>query len=90
MNDLVSSWSNPLAKRLRQLLGPSGRKFRRQEGVFVVEGIQPCWRAVELGWDVEAFVVAPDLLPDRAAGMVAEQEASGARVTRLAAALFTR
>ena len=90
MSDLISSWSNLAVKRVRHLTGPSGRKLRRQEGVFVVEGIQPVWRAAESGWDVVTFVIAPQLLPERAAAMVARQEERGVRIVRLSAELFAR
>src|SRR6266568_7234783 len=88
MTGLISSAANPVVKRLR-LLGD--RKHRRREGVFVVEGIQPVWQAVEAGADVEVLVVAPDLLGGSpAARMVAGQEAAGTRVARLTAELFAR
>jgi len=64
--ELISSAANPLVKRIRAL---ADRKHRRREGAFVVEGIQPVWRAVEAGWQVETLVVVPELLADSAAGM---------------------
>lgn len=85
---IVTSAANPLVKRLR-LLGD--RRHRRREGAFVVEGLQPVWRAVEAGWEIETLVIAPDLLAaTSAAGMVAEREAAGTPVTRLSAELFGR
>ncbi len=88
MADVISSAANPLVKRVR-LLGD--RKHRRRESAFVVEGIQPVWQAVEAGSDVDVLIVAPDLLRHPgAAAMVAEQEASGARVARLSGELFAR
>ncbi|MGE5132942.1 MAG: TrmH family RNA methyltransferase [Gemmatimonadota bacterium] len=89
---LVSSAANPVSKRLRLL---ADRRHRRREGAFVVEGVQPVWQAVEAGADVETLVAAPDLLArwpggQRAAAMVAEQEARGIAVTRMTAELFTR
>ncbi|WP_198156282.1 TrmH family RNA methyltransferase [Thermobifida cellulosilytica] len=86
-SDVIVSAANPLVKRIRQM---SSRRYRRREGVFLVEGAQPVWRAVEAGWEVETLVVAPDLLSRTAAGLVAEQEARGTRVARLSAELFTR
>ena len=86
MIDLISSSSNPLVKRIRAL---SERKHRRREGAFFVEGLQPVWQAVEAGATIETFVVAPELLlSEPAQRMIAEQEARGVRVARVARALF--
>lgn len=88
MAETISSAANPLVKRIRLL---ANRKHRREQGAFVVEGIQPVWRAVAAGWQIEALVVAPDLRPDSpAAAMVDEQEARGVRVARLSHELFQR
>ncbi|MDT7773350.1 MAG: methyltransferase, TrmH family, partial [Pseudonocardiales bacterium] len=85
--EVISSAANPLVKRIRSL---ADRKHRRREGAFVVEGIQPVWRAVEAGWDVETLVVVPELLPDSAAEMVAQQRARGVRVAAVTAELAGR
>jgi RNA methyltransferase, TrmH family len=86
--DLISSASNPIAKRLRRL---ADVRHRRRDGAFVVEGIGPVWQAVDAGAAIEQLVVAPDLLGDSPAeAMVAEQEARGVRVVRLTSELFTR
>lgn len=86
MNDLISSTSNPLVKRIRAL---GERKHRRREGAFFVEGLQPVWQAVEAGATIETFVVAPELLQSEPAQqMLAEQEAQGVRVARVARAIF--
>ena len=87
VSDLISSAANPVARRIRRL---AERKHRRKEGAFVAEGIQPVWRAVEAGWEIDTFVIAPELLPARAAEMVAAQEARGAQVARLSTELFIR
>jgi TrmH family RNA methyltransferase len=87
VTETISSAANPLAKRMRLL---ADRRHRRREGAFVVEGNQPVWRAVEAGWEIETLVVAPELLGDAAAGLVAEQEAGGVRVARLSSELFVR
>ncbi len=89
MTETISSAANPLVKRMRLL---ADRRHRRREGAFLVEGIQPVWRAVEAGWEIEALVVSPDLLAASrpAAGMVAAQEAQGVRVARLTSGLFSR
>ena len=88
MPDLISSASNPIAKRLRRL---ADAKHRRREGAFVVEGIAPIWQAVDAGASIEELIVAPDLIGDSPAKtLVAEQEAEGIRVAHLSSELFTR
>jgi RNA methyltransferase, TrmH family len=88
MAELISSAANPLAKRVRAL---AGRKHRRREGAFVVEGVQPVWQAVSSGAEIETLIVAPDLLRGSPAlAMVAEQRARGTRVARLTRDLFER
>ena len=89
MTETISSAANPLVKRIR-LLGD--RRHRRREGAFVVEGIQPVWRAVEAGWEIEALIVTPELLAGSgpAAEMVTGQEAKGVRVARVTGELFSR
>ncbi|MGL4832420.1 MAG: TrmH family RNA methyltransferase [Propionibacteriaceae bacterium] len=59
MADLITSTSNPTIKRARALMD---RKHRRLEGCFLVEGGQPVWRAVELGWHIDTLIVAPALV----------------------------
>lgn len=87
MAEIISSAANPLVKRVR---GLADRRHRRREQAFVVEGNQPVWRAIEAGWPVEVLIVAPDLLNDSAASMVASREAAGVRVARLSSELFGR
>jgi RNA methyltransferase, TrmH family len=88
MTELITSAANPLVRRVRQL---ADRRHRRREGAFVVQGIQPVWQAVEAGADIEALLVAPELLRhDGARAMVAAQESAGQRVARLSAELFGR
>lgn len=88
MADVISSAANPLIKRMRAL---SDRKHRRREGAFVVQGVQPVWQAVEAGADIEALIIAPDLLSRPATvQMVAQQEDRGLRVVRISSALFGR
>ncbi|HEX5494767.1 MAG TPA: RNA methyltransferase [Mycobacteriales bacterium] len=67
------------------------RRHRRVEGAFVVEGIQPVWRAVQAGAAIETIVIAPDLLRDSPAlRMVEDRAAAGVPVARLSRELFTR
>jgi RNA methyltransferase, TrmH family len=86
--ELITSAANPVVKRVRLL---ADRRHRRREGAFVVLGIQPVWQAVEAGADIEALIVAPDLLrPPGARAMVFAAEERGIRVARLSAELFAR
>ena len=88
MPELISSASNPVAKRLRRL---ADAKHRRRENAYVVEGIAPVWQAVDAGAPIEELIVAPELLGDSPAReMVEAQEADGVRVVRLSSDLFAR
>lgn len=88
MTDLISSASNPVAKRVRAL---ADRKTRKREGVFLVEGMQPVWRASESGWQIETLILAPDLIENQAVyEMSAQLEAGGTRIVHLTRDLFRR
>ncbi len=88
MTDLISSASNPIVKRIRAL---AERKARKREGRFVVEGMQPVWRASESGWEIEALILAPGLIENPVVhDMAAHLEARGTRIVRLTADLFQR
>lgn len=88
MAEVITSAANPLVKRVRLL---ADRKHRRREAAFVVQGIQPVWQAIEAQAEIEAIIVAPELLRHPGAtAMVAEQEAAGVRVARLSGELFGR
>jgi len=56
---VITSAANPLVKRIRKL---RDRRERWSQRAFVVEGVQPVWRAHEAGADIETLVVAPDLV----------------------------
>lgn len=85
--DVITSAASPLVKRIRSL---ADRRHRRRDGHFVVEGVQPVWRAVEAGWTVDTLAVVPEHLPESAASMVAEQRTRGVRVVELGAELAGR
>jgi RNA methyltransferase, TrmH family len=87
MSEIITSAANPLVKRVRSL---AERKYRRQQGAFVVEGAQPVGRAFEAGWDVEVLMIAPDLLTGTAAAIVADQRERGLRIAQVSAELFGR
>lgn len=88
MTDLISSTSNPVAKRIRAL---ADRKVRKREGTFLVEGMQPVWRAAESGWKIETLVLAPDLIENPAVWEMASTLAAGdTRVVQVSPDLFRR
>lgn len=88
MQQVITSAANPVVKRIRQL---ADRKHRRRQNAFVVEGLQPVWRAVSAGRQLEAVILAPELLTNPAAlEMVAGLERDGVAVTRVSAELFGR
>lgn len=73
----ITSLQNPLVKRIRFL---KKRKHRLREGCFWAEGIRNALQALELGWDIEALVWAPDMLRSDPA-LQAVQRASVRKVT---------
>ncbi len=86
MPDLVTSFANPTVKRYRAL---AARKVRRRENAFVVEGLQPVWRAVASSWDIDTLIVAPDLLTnDAARQMVDAQREAGRPVVSVSREVF--
>jgi RNA methyltransferase, TrmH family len=87
VSEIITSTSNPLVKRFRLL---AERKHRRQQGAFVVEGAQPVGRAFEAAWDVEALIVAPNLLTETGRRIVESQQSTGARIAQVSDELFGR
>jgi TrmH family RNA methyltransferase len=88
VQELVTSAANPTVKRVRAL---ADRKHRRRQNAYVVEGLQPVWRAVAAGAQLEQLIVAPELLVSApASSMVARLEAEGTAVTRVSADIFRR
>ena len=86
MAELITSTSNPLVRRVRKL---RHRKYRESENVFLIEGIAHVRQAIDNGADIEQILVSPDLLTSRPTlDVVAAQEASGTRVTRLGREAF--
>lgn len=84
--ELVTSFRNPLVKRIKRL---RQRKYRQAEGAFFVEGIRVVLAALEQGAVVECLVYAPALLtstPGRAA--VAQYADQGLPCHALDAAVF--
>lgn len=62
---LLTSFSNPLVKKIRALKGP---KARAMSGLFMVEGLHHVGSALEAGWDVDVLLYAPELLNGDFAG----------------------
>jgi len=83
---LITSAANPLVKRIRALRAP---KERRRQGAFFVEGVQPVWRAYDGGADIEALVVAPDLVVGSpSAALVESVRRGGGTVAELSVDVF--
>jgi RNA methyltransferase, TrmH family len=85
-NEVITSTSNPLVRRLRKL---RHRKYRELDGSFLIEGITHVRRAVEHDAPIEMLLVAPDLLTSEGALSVVEAErASGRTVVELGREAF--
>lgn len=67
---LITSLRNPKAKALRSL---RQRKYRRQEGRFLIEGIRIVEEAFACEAPVETLVYAPDLLVSQRAHALVDQ-----------------
>lgn len=77
-----------LARRVR---GLADKKTRMREECFVVEGMQPVWRAAESGWDVEVLAVSPARREQRVvAEMACALSKTGTRVVTPPDEWFTR
>lgn len=50
---MITSFQNPLVKRIRKL---RQKKWRVREQACFVEGVRPVGAAIEAGWDVEALI----------------------------------
>jgi TrmH family RNA methyltransferase len=65
---LITSFRNPRVKYLRSL---RVRKYREQEGRYLIEGIRIVEEALSLGAPIETLIYAPDLLvSERARALV--------------------
>jgi TrmH family RNA methyltransferase len=72
--DLISSKNNSQVKQIRKL---RGRAERDQRGLFYVEGIRQVAEAIQLGAEIEAIVVAPELLRSEFALDLVERQIAG-------------
>lgn len=83
---MISSHSNPLVKRIKQL---RQKKHRLGEGVFFAEGLRVVLTALEQNAPVETLVYAPELLQSEVAWqMIRAQEQKGVKGVAVAAAIF--
>ncbi len=57
--DPIKSVHNPLVKYLFKL---KKRKYREQEGKFLIEGVRFVEEALDSGWPVESIIYSPDLI----------------------------
>jgi TrmH family RNA methyltransferase len=80
----ITSFRNPRAKFLRSL---RMRKYRQQEGCFLIEGIRIVEEALDCGAPVDTLVYAPELLVSERAQALVERVAPAQRLA-LAGDLF--
>ncbi len=87
MNEMISSASNPLIKKIRALKQP---KARRDAGLFLVEGIHHVGEAEEAGWKFDFLVYAPELLSSEyASSLVKKISEKGIRCVPVQGDLFS-
>ncbi len=60
----ISSLQNPVVKKLRSL---SAKKYRDEDGIFIVEGARHVNDALAAGWQLDVVAFAPKALHDPAA-----------------------
>jgi RNA methyltransferase, TrmH family len=83
---VITSYQNPLAKRIRRL---ERKKHRQEEGAFFVEGIRVVLAALEQGAPVELLVYAPELLSSKVAGeAISRHEALGGEAAAVSGEVF--
>lgn len=86
MAEEISSFGNPLVKRIRRL---RQKKYRRREAAFFVEGLRVVLTAVEEDAPVEMFVYCPALLSsDLAWDLIRQQQAKGVKCQAVTADVF--
>jgi TrmH family RNA methyltransferase len=87
--DLITSGANPYFRRVRELA--AGRRHKGEASLYC-EGVQPVWRALEAGADIEALVVAPALVDEGspAARLLERAGDAGHRVVPVSSELFRR
>lgn len=84
---LLTSRQNPKIKQIRLL---EKRKYRQQQGLFVVEGIRHVGEAVEAHAEIEYLLYAPDLLEsDFAYSMITQLELTNTPIFSTTAEIFS-
>lgn len=84
--ELVTSAKNTRLKEIRKL---AQKSYRDETGLCLVEGIQPCLRAIENGHDVELFIYSPEILRSEAAlAMVSDLEKRNTSILRVSKDAF--
>ncbi|MEI7769408.1 MAG: RNA methyltransferase [Chloroflexales bacterium] len=83
---MITSSANPTVRQIRAL---RQRKERERTGLFFIEGVRLVGEAVQLGADVQALVVAAELLASPfARDLVDQQAAAGAQIIEVSAEVF--
>ena len=83
---MITSSANPTVRQIRAL---RQRKERERTGLFFIEGVRLVGEAVQVGAEVEALVVAPDLLSSPfARELVDQQAAARTRIIEVSAEVF--
>jgi len=84
--ELITSAKNPQLKDIRKL---AKKSYRDDTGLCLVEGIQPCLRAIENGHPLELLVYSPELLRSEVAlAKVSDLERQNVRVLRVSKDAF--
>jgi len=83
---MITSTANERIKQIRKL---RERKERQQSGLFYIEGLRIVGEAVQQGADVEALIVAPQLLKGEfSSRLVGEQEREGTLIIEVSEQVF--
>ncbi len=86
--DTITSFSNPLVKRLRAL---ERKKARQETGLFLAEGMRLVAQGLARGWQAETVCVSSAIATRPTVAALADQAASaGARVVLMPEALIAR
>ena len=86
MADQITSFSNPLVKRVKRL---RQKKYRQKEGHFFAEGLRVVLSAVESGAPIDTILHCPELLTSNVAReMLRRQERLGTRLQAVSGQVF--
>lgn len=85
-NEMITSFSNPLVKRIKRL---RQRKYREEEGAFFIEGLRVVLMAVEHHAPIETLIYSSELLTSEVGRQaVVEQQERGLPCAELSAPVF--